>query len=115
MRGRSRKCGWRTNISKRRNPYDENGNPSVEGLGENSFVGTKGQAMTQLRNLVYFNTPENTPEENAVRLPDYQAENSGKTISPIGYYEAGMKGPWKETVGAGIMPTPNADVMRFYE
>ncbi len=90
---------------------NEKGVPTVGDLGENSFVGIKGQVMTQLRNIVYFNTSQ----ELAGRFPDYYAKNSGKLISPIKYCIAAEEGPWKNTIGSGIMPTPNADVMRFYE
>lgn len=91
--------------------FDENGNPSVGDLGDNSFTGSKGQVMTQLRNIVYTNTND----ETAIRFPDYVTENSQKVISPVSYAIAAEKGPWKSAVGSGRMPTPSGDVQRFYE
>ncbi len=90
---------------------NENGDPSTEGLGDMSYTGQKGQVYTQLRNLVYTNTAE----ETRVRFPDYVAATSGKTISPTGFLAAMEQTPWTEAVGSGMMPTPNADVSRFYE
>ncbi len=90
---------------------DENGQVSTEGLGDNAFTGAQGQVMTQLRNLVFFNTPD----ETAVRFPDYVCANSGKTMSPVSYCIAASEVPWKMAVGSGIMPTPSSDVQRFFE
>ena len=90
---------------------DENGQVSTEGLGDNAFTGGQGQVMTQLRNMVFFNTPD----ETAVRFPDYVCANSGKTMSPVSYCIAASEVPWKMAVGSGIMPTPNSDVQRFME
>ena len=90
---------------------DENGKVSTEGLGDNAFTGAQGQVMTQLRNLVFFNTPD----ETAVRFPDYVCANSGKTMSPVSYCIAASEVPWKMAVGSGIMPTPSSDVQRFFE
>ena len=91
--------------------FDENGNPSVGDLGENSYTGGVGQVMTQLRNIVYTNTNE----ETAIRFPDYIAATSQKVMSPIQFALAAEKGPWKNAVGSGRMPTPSGDVQRFYE
>lgn len=90
---------------------DENGNPSTEGLGEMSYTGQQGQVYTQLRNLVFTNSHE----ETSIRFPDYVTSTSGKTISPVGYLAEMEKRPWTLAVGSGMMPTPNADVSRFYE
>ena len=90
---------------------DENGQVSTEGLGDNAFTGGQGQVMTQLRNMVFFNTPD----ETAVRFPDYVCANSGKTMSPVSYCIAASEVPWKMAVGSGLMPTPNSDVQRFME
>ena len=90
---------------------DENGNPSTEGLGDMSYTGQRGQVYTQLRNLVYTNTVD----ETRVRFPDYIAANSGKVISPVGILAEMEKRPWTEAVGSGMMPTPNADAQRYYE
>ena len=91
--------------------FDENGNPSVGDLGENSYTGGVGQVMTQLRNIV----SSNTNEETAIRFPDYIAATSQKVMSPIQFALAAEKGPWKNAVGSGRMPTPSGDVQRFYE
>ena len=91
--------------------FDENGNVSTGDLGDNSFTGAVGQVMTQLRNMVYTNSEE----ETMIRFPDYITANSKKLMSPIIYCNAAAAGPWKNAVGSGIMPTPNADVLRFLE
>ncbi len=91
--------------------FDENGNPSPEGLGENSYQGAKGQIQTQLRNMVFFNSPE----ENAVRFPDYTTSFSGKVISPTTYLRNMGATKWNSAVGSNSMPTPSADAYRYYE
>lgn len=90
---------------------DENGYPSPVGLGENSFAGAKGQVYTQLRNMVFYNTPA----ELASRFPVYQAGTSGKDIAPLEYLAAMRSKPWTRATGSSQMPTPSADVFRFYE
>ena len=89
---------------------DENGKISTEGLGDNAFTGADGQVMTQLRNMVYFNTAD----EVAMRFPDYTSKG-GRTISPISYRNAAEAADWKMAVGSSLMPTPSSDVQRFFE
>ena len=91
--------------------FDENGKVSKGDLGDNSFSGTVGQIQTQLRNMVFFNDAK----ENAVRFPDYLTANSKKIISPTTYLDQMGKTNWTSAVGSNSMPTPNADVFRFYE
>ena len=90
---------------------DANGNPSKGDLGDNSFSGAVGQVQTQLRNMVFFNDAR----ENSVRFPDYEAANSKKIISPTTFLDQMGKTNWTSAVGSNSMPTPNADVFRFYE
>ena len=90
---------------------DENGYPSVGDLGENSFQGTKGQVVTQLRNMVFHNTEA----ELASRFPVYTCDNSGKQIAPLEYLFAMNSKPWTVATGSASMPTPNADIFRYYE
>lgn len=90
---------------------NEKGQPSAGDLGDKSFSGTVGQVQTQLRNLVFTNTPD----ENEVRFPAYQTAVSGKTISPTDYLRKMGATNWNLVIGSGSMPTPNADVFRFYE
>ncbi len=90
---------------------DANGNPSAGDLGDNSFQGTIGQIQTQLRNLVFFNDSS----EFAIRFPDYVTKNSKKVISPTSVLKAMEDSPRTVVVGSNSMPTPNADVYRFYE
>ena len=66
--------------------------------------------MTQLRNMVYFNTAD----EVAMRFPDYTSKG-GRTISPISYRNAAEAADWKMAVGSSLMPTPSSDVQRFFE
>lgn len=91
--------------------FDENGKVSKGDLGDNSFSGTVGQVQTQLRNMVFFNDAK----ENAVRFPDYLTAKSKKIISPTTYLDQMGKTNWTSAVGSNSMPTPNADVFRFYE
>lgn len=91
--------------------FDENGNPSPEGLGANSYQGGVGQIQTQLRNIVFFNSPE----ENATRFPDYTTAVSGKVISPTTYLRQMGATAWHNTIGSNSMPTPSADAFRYYE
>lgn len=91
--------------------FDANGNPSGEGLGDNSYQGVVGQIQTQLRNLVCFNDAN----EFSFRFPDYVTKNSKKVISPTSVLKAMEDSPWTVVVGSNSMPTPNADVFRYYE
>ncbi len=88
-----------------------NGQPSAADLGDMSYNGTIGQIQTQLRSLVFLNSAD----EFAIRFPDYTTANSKKTISPTSILRAMENSPCINAVGSNSMPTPNADVFRFYE
>ncbi|OQA42024.1 MAG: Lipoprotein LipO precursor [Spirochaetes bacterium ADurb.Bin315] len=90
---------------------NDRGQPSSANLGNMSYTGPVGQVQTQLRNLIYFNSPE----EIAIRFPDYITANSKKTMSPQSFMAGMANQPWKMAVGSGMMPTPSNDVLRFYE
>ncbi len=90
---------------------DEEGYPSIGDLGDNSFQGSKGQVYTQLRNMVF----RNTNEEFASRFPVYTCDNSGKEIAPLEYLLAMNEKPWTNATGSAAMPTPNADIFRYFE
>ena len=101
-------CGWgREGINY---DLDENGIPVTGNYGENSFTGTKGQVYTQLRNLVFYNGDV----ELYSRYPTYTTA-SGKSMSALTALREMQSKEWKAAVGSGNLPTPNADVKRYYE
>ena len=90
---------------------DENGIPVAGDLGDNAFTGSKGQVVTQLRNMVFYNGDV----ELASRYPTYVTEVSGKTMSALTTLREMQAKKWTSAVGSGTMPTPNADVQRYYD
>ena len=90
---------------------DENGVPSAGDLGDNAFSGTKGQLYTQLRNLVFYNSDT----ELISRYPTYTAPYSGKEMSALKVLRQMQACDLQSAIGSNSMPTPNADVRRFYE
>lgn len=101
-------CGWGQEGI---NYVLEDGIPAAGNLGENAFSGGKGQVYTQLRNMVFYNSDI----ELASRYPTYTAEFSGKTMSALTALREMQAKKWTPAIGSGTMPTPNADVSRFYE
>lgn len=90
---------------------DENGVPVAGDLGDNAFSGTQGQVYTQLRNMVFYNSDT----ELASRYPTYTTATSGKTMSALTALREMQSKYWTAAIGSGQMPTPNADVQRYYE
>ena len=84
---------------------------SDEGYYDNSFSGPDGQVYTQLRNMVFYNSDI----ELASRYPTYTTAVSGKTMSALTALREMQSKYWTAAIGSGQMPTPNADVQRFYE
>ncbi len=102
-------CGWgREGINY---VLDDNGIPTAGDLGENAFSGAKGQTYTQLRNMVFYNSDI----ELASRYPTYTTAVSGKTMSALVTLREMQSKKWTPAIGSGTMPTPNADVSRYYE
>lgn len=91
--------------------FDENGIPVAGDLGDNAFTGSKGQVVTQLRNMVFYNGDV----ELASRYPTYVTEVSGKTMSALTTLREMQEKKWTSAIGSGTMPTPNADVQRYYD
>ena len=91
--------------------FDENGVPVAGDLGDNAFTGSKGQVVTQLRNMVFYNGDV----ELASRYPTYVTEVSGKTMSALTTLREMQEKKWTSAIGSGTMPTPNADVQRYYD
>ena len=91
--------------------FDEDGIPVAGDLGDNAFTGPDGQVYTQLRNLVFYNGDV----ELISRYPTYICEVSGKEMSALKALREmqGMK--WTNAVGSSTLPTPSADVQRFYD
>ncbi len=90
---------------------DENGIPVAGDLGDNAFTGSKGQVYTQLRNMVFYNSDV----ELTSRYPTYTCAVSGKEMSALKALREmqGMK--WTNAIGSSTLPTPSADVQRFYD
>ena len=102
-------CGW--GVEGVNYVLDENGIPVTGDLGDNSFSGPDGQVYTQLRNMVFYNSDV----ELASRYPTYTTAVSGKTMSALTALREMQSKYWTPAIGSGQMPTPNADVQRFYE
>jgi putative aldouronate transport system substrate-binding protein len=92
---------------------DANGIPTTDGLPDPklSFTGSEGQIITQLRNMVFYNGDV----EMRARLPTYRTAVSGKTMSAFDVQVDMQKRPWTPNVGADALPSPGADLKRFYE
>ena len=84
---------------------------ATEALGDNGFTGSKGQVYTQLRNMVFYNSDM----ELASRYPTYTTAVSGKEMSALKTLREMQEKKWTPNLGSSTMPTPNADVSRFYE
>ena len=102
-------CGW--GVEGVNYVLDENGIPVTGDLGDNSFSGPDGQVYTQLRNMVFYNSDV----ELASRYPTYTTAVSGKTMSALTALREMQSKYWTAAIGSGQMPTPNADVQRYYE
>ena len=102
-------CGWgQEGINY---VLDENGIPTAGDLGDMAFSGTAGQVYTQLRNMVFYNSDT----ELASRYPTYTTAVSGKTMSALTTLREMQSKQWIPAIGSGMMPTPNADVFRYFE
>ncbi|MCX7026521.1 MAG: hypothetical protein NT061_03315 [Spirochaetes bacterium] len=77
---------------------------------DTKFSGPKGQTVTQLRNMVFYNSPL---ELNA-RYPYFTTAN-GRRMGPMLYLKTFQNYPWINVTGAGtIAPSPNnADLKRY--
>jgi putative aldouronate transport system substrate-binding protein len=77
---------------------------------DTKFSGPKGQTVTQLRNMVFYNSPL---ELNA-RYPYFTTAN-GRKMGPMLYLKTFQNYPWVNVTGAGtIAPSPNnADLKRY--
>ncbi|MDR0998003.1 MAG: ABC transporter substrate-binding protein, partial [Treponema sp.] len=91
---------------------DKDGIPVVEGLPDPAKGYTKPemQPLSQLRSLVQINSDM----ELVSRYPTYKTP-SGKTMSALVTLREMQEKPWTTSIGADALPTPNADVKRFYE
>ncbi len=89
---------------------DAAGVPVDAGL-ELGFSTPAGQTVTQLRNMVFYNSDI----ELAARYPQYVTETSGKTMSALTVMRDMQSRDWTANIGSDTLPAPNADVKRFYE
>jgi putative aldouronate transport system substrate-binding protein len=92
---------------------DVNGIPVAEGVPDPdySFTGPKGQVVTQLRNMVFYNGNV----ELYARYPTYTTTVSKKQMSALDVLREMQTKKWTPAIGSNTMPTPNADLKRFYE
>ena len=92
---------------------DANGVPTAVGLPDPNKAWTKPemQPLTQLRNMVYYNSDK----ELTTRYPTYKTAVSGKTMSALKALRQMQALTWTPSIGADTLPTPNADLKRFWE
>ena len=92
---------------------DGNGVPTTAGLPdpEKAFDNPSVVPVTQLRNMVFYNSDV----ELLARYPSYICDVSGKEMSSYTVLKEMQARPWTNANGANMMPSPNADVKRFYE
>lgn len=89
------------------------GAPTKNGIPDPSkaYSKPKMQPLTQLRNMVYYNSDE----ELAARYPTYITAVSKKEMSALKTLRLMQSKPWTPVIGASMMPMPDADLQRFYE
>jgi putative aldouronate transport system substrate-binding protein len=90
---------------------EANGNISDKNVpADTKFSSPKGQTVTQLRNMVFYNS---SLELNA-RYPYFTTAN-GRKQGPLMYLKTFQSYPWVNVTGAGtISPSPNnADLKRY--
>lgn len=88
------------------------GTINVDGIApEKQYSHPNQQPITQLRNLVFYNSPV----EIAARYPYYKTA-AGRTMGPIPYWEAFKKLPHTPNFGAPLInpPANAADFTRYY-
>jgi len=91
---------------------DADGNVTTDGIApEQVWTAKENQPLTQLRNLVYYNSDI---ELNARYVP--HTTKNGRTINPLDYYAQINSQPFSEaTAATAIVPPANgADFSRFY-
>lgn len=89
------------------------GAPTKDGLPDpqKAYSKPKMQPLTQLRNMVYYNSNE----ELAARYPTYITATSKKEMSALKTLRIMQSKPWTPVIGASMLPLPDADLQRFYE
>ncbi|HOR92024.1 MAG: extracellular solute-binding protein [Spirochaetota bacterium] len=90
---------------------DKDGNITDKGVpNDTKFSSPKGQTVTQLRNMVFYNSEM----ELISRYPYFKTSN-GRTMGPLLYLKTMQSMPWTNVTGAGtIRPHPNnADLKRY--
>ena len=88
------------------------GSPTEDGIPDPSKGWSKPEvtSITQLRNMVFYNSQV----ELISRYPTYKTA-SGKTMSALDVLYDMQKRDWTPNDGSNALPTPNADLKRFYE
>ena len=91
----------------------QDGIPVADGVpdAEYAFTGAKGQPITQLRNMVFYNGKI----ELTSRYPTYVTAVSGKTMSALDVLFDFQSRAWTPNVGADTLTPPSTDLKRFYE
>ena len=92
---------------------DANGVPMVDGIPDpkKGFSKSAMQPLTQLRAYVFYNSNI----ELYARYPTYITEYSHKKMSALDVLNQMDKLPYTPAIGSDAMPTPDADLKRFYE
>lgn len=75
------------------------------------FNKSEAQPLTQLRNMVYYNSDV----ELGSRYPDYITDVSKKEIKGLEVLRTMQSKPWTACIGQDKMPQPGADLDRFYQ
>ena len=89
------------------------GAPTKNGIPDKNlaFSKPKMQPLTQLRNMVYYNSDA----ELMSRYPTYTTAVSKKELSSLKALRTMQSKPWTPVIGASLLPLPDADLQRFYE
>ena len=93
--------------------FDENGVPTEKGIPDESKGFSKADMipLTQLKNMVFYNSDV----EIAARYPAYITATSKKRMSAGDVLGEMEQKQWTPNNGNSTMPSPNADLKRFYE
>lgn len=91
----------------------KDGIPVADGVPdkEYAFSGAKGQPVTQLRNMVFYNGQV----ELISRYPTYKTATSGKTMSALTVLFDMQSRAWTANIGGDTLTPPTTDLKRFYE
>jgi len=92
--------------------FNNDGIPVYDGLPDPALGTNKPDMvnLTQLRNMVFYNSGM----ELISRYPTYKTA-SGRSMSSYTVLRDMQSRPWTQNIGADALPSPGADLQRFYE